>query len=150
MRKKGISPIIATVLIIAITIGAGVLLYGIVQPLIQSNIGKAECVKTTFELDRFSSCVGDGIIKVSIDRTVSTSDEPQVIEWKIVAVTEGEKMTLSGDWEDIVPGIQTTKTLNFNEPGFSVTNIEVYPVIKSDNIIQECTNIKRQIKVSPC
>ncbi|MBU2496541.1 MAG: hypothetical protein KJ767_00590 [Nanoarchaeota archaeon] len=149
MEKKGISPIIATVLIIAITIGAGVLLYSMVQPLIQSNMGKAECTQTTFELDRFSSCAGSGIIKVSIDRTVSTSDEPDVIGWKIVAVSEGEKMTLSADdWDDIVPGIQKTKQLSFSE--FPVTNIEVYPVIKSNNIVQECTNIKRQIKVSPC
>lgn len=151
MRKRGISPIIATVLIIAITISAGIILYGMIQPLIRANIGQATCTQVTFELDRFASCREDSKIWVSIDRTMSTSDEPTVTSWKIVVSSgEGEKMTFDGKWDNIVPGVQLTPELSVSDFGKTVTNVHVYPVIKSENIIEECTNIQRQIKLSPC
>ncbi len=151
MRKKGISPIIATVLIIAITIGAGVVLYAMVQPLIKTNIGKAACTQVTFELDLVNSCkVNANNIKVSIDRTMSTSDEPEVVAWKVIVGNEGEKKTIKADWTDIVPGVQLTKSLPLPNLDFNVENIYVYPIIKVENNIEECTIIQKQTKLFPC
>lgn len=157
--KKGISPVIATIIIIAITVAAGVALYGIVQPLVKSNIVKAACTEVTFSLDRFGSCVENKkILHVSIDRTISTDDEPQVVGWRIsVSADKGEKRRLDSpsNWIEIKPGEQRTQTLQvpdevLEEIGGDIVRIDVYPRIRSENVIEDCVNIKRQIRVSSC
>lgn len=155
-NKKGISPIIATVIIVAITVGAGILLYTMVQPLIKSPIGQAECTKVNFELDKQSSCISaDGqIILVSIDRTMATNDEPTVVGWKIVLSSgEGEKVTIDPPetWEIVEPGRQRTQGILIAGSGLlKISSIEVYPVIKTEMISEQCANMMQRATLSAC
>ena len=50
INKKGISPLIATVIIIAITVAAGITLYTIVFPLISNPLGETACEEVSYHL----------------------------------------------------------------------------------------------------
>jgi len=92
INKKGISPLVATVIIIAITVAAGITLYAMVFPLINRPIAQTSCTEVTFELDSINSCVDisrysiadTNIVHMSIDRTKSSSDEPEISKWTLV------------------------------------------------------------------
>jgi flagellin-like protein len=111
-KKKGISPIIATVIIVAITVIAGIILYGLVQPLIKQSITKTACTEVTYELDSQATCVyytkdllipeAWNSVQVSIDRTQASDDEPQVVGW-MITVGSGVGQKRSYDSRDIAP-----------------------------------------------
>ena len=120
-REKAVSPLVATVIILAITVAAGIVLYSIVWPLINKPIQQTKCTEITFELDELASCVrdvdGDGIsdeIDISVDRTRSKSNEPDIAAWRVIFDNgQGRRIsgefdsTLDADWE-ISPGEQKT------------------------------------------
>lgn len=173
-QKKGISPIIATVLIVAITVAAGLLLFATIQPLIRESIAKSDCTKVTFELDKLSSCVerlggGGNDVYISIDRTMSGVDEPAIIKWiAIVDSGKGEARSLEGSsdngntlWADIEPGDVSTPKLwvvreimseiNKNASCSSascdpVKNIILYPVIEATHGEEACPAAQREIR----
>jgi len=93
LHKKGISPLVATVIIIAITVAAGITLYAMVFPLLNKPITQTTCTEVTFQLDSVSSCVDvskfttaniRNVVHMSIDRTKSSADEPEITDWTLI------------------------------------------------------------------
>lgn len=165
-NKKGISPLVATVIIIAITVAAGITLYAMVFPLISKPIAQTTCTEITFELDGISSCVefdfsgtpgarpNYNTVRVSIDRTKSGPDEPPVVGWNLVldagfgerrsfdlpasfVVSAGEQSTHPYPVSDLVAG---TELLG------NVTRISVYPVINVRGAQLTCEDVTQTIE----
>lgn len=167
-EKKGISPIIATVLIVAITVAAGLILFATIQPLIRESIAASDCLDITFELDTLSTCYDtttqgtppDGSLHVAIDRTRSGTDEPRVIGWQVIANDgAGEKTALKVTevdtpdiWKEINPGNQKTLLIPYDEFDLDAYyGVQTYPIIQAEQVQESCPAITREIKqLSPC
>jgi len=159
LNKRAISPLIATVIIIAITVAAGIVLYAMVWPLINKPIAQTVCTEVTFELDPASSCVkinvdAQGVtnddVKVSIDRIRSPDDEPSIVGWKlIVDAGAGERRSFDETW-NIPSGEQRTFTQNVDTAtlgtlGGNVTGISIYPMIAVKNTQVACEALTRTL-----
>ncbi len=159
LNKKAISPLIATVIIIAITVAAGIVLYAMVWPLINKPISQTSCTSVSFEISSDGSCVkpltGDPVnrVYISIDRTKSAEDELEVTGWKlIVDAGFGERrlydINLGGN--PVNAGEQRTYNQSISavvgtELGGNVNRISVYPVIKVRNSEVFCEEITQTL-----
>ena len=163
LNKRAISPLIATVIIIAITVAAGIVLYAMIWPLINRPISQTTCTEITFELDAEASCMkvlsSDPInqvnqVDVSIDRTKSNDDEPNVVVWKLVldaGFGERRSIDILSSTFSVSPGQQSTYSYNVSaamktDLGGDVNRISIYPVIESRNTQVACEELTRTIE----
>ncbi|HIH51036.1 MAG TPA: hypothetical protein HA250_01605 [Nanoarchaeota archaeon] len=159
LNKRAISPLIATVIIIAITVAAGIVLYAMVWPLINKPITQTICTEVTFELDPESSCVslvgggfpsGTNEVKVSINRIQSPTDEPVIAAWKVIVdAGEGERRSSDETWS-IPSGEQRTNTLSVDNAKLTalkgnVIGVSIYPVINVRNTQVACEALTRTL-----
>jgi len=179
INKKAVSPIVATILILAITVAAAVVLYSVVTPLLKGPKSVLECQQVTFKLDDETSCIkipGAGAnvneVSVSIDRTASKSTEPSVVEWAVVlgSVEGAERITkkcpspagstlcapsIARDW-DITATVQKTPKIGITSADKTqlgekdVGVIEVYPVIKLRIAKEDCTENRQSVRLRVC
>ena len=160
LNKRAISPLIATVIIIAITVAAGIVLYAMVWPLINRPISQTTCTEITFELDAEASCVkilsGDPVnrVYVSLDRTKSADDEPNVVAWKLVldaGFGERRSIDILPSTFSVAPGQQSTYTYDVSaqtrtDIQGNVSRISIYPVVKSKRTQVACEELTRTIE----
>lgn len=153
--KRAVSPLIATVVVIAITITAGVLLYATLWPLMSKQVVGTACTDVSFKLDIDSTCginiTGGKELQISIDRTKSAGEEPEVIAWRTILDSgAGEKITQEQQWQ-VSPGEQRTFTLivdqaTLQELGGDVSGIAVYPVIRERGTRASCTGTAKEVE----
>jgi len=165
MGKKGVSPIIATVLIILLTISAGVMISKILVPFVKNNLYEStECLGFEdyfqFEEIQGSNCISNENILVSIrsksvEREVAGNNANQLNKsisgFSLVFVKSGKTERLD------VPG-NKIKMYNYDDPvsipepgGVRTYNAsvaekfddaEVYPVLASGRICDKSDSIK--------
>jgi len=162
--KKAISPLVATIIIISVTIVAGISLFVMVQSLINKPLGEdlGKCQDVTYTLDSGNTCfrVVDntgtkGIIErqvdVSIDRTRSVKGEPIVVGWKLILDGgEGERITIDTGWV-VEASQQSSFTYILSQQeitaiGGEVKSISVYPIIETGKAELSCSKIIKTIK----
>ncbi len=150
--KNAVSPLIATVIVLAVTVTAGILLYSTLWPLVSKQIASTACSDISFKLDIDSTCginiTGGKELQISIDRTGSSLEEPEVIAWRIVLDSgEGSKITQEQQWQ-VNPGEQRTFSLvvsqaMLQELNGDVSGIAVFPVIQEKRTRASCTGTVR-------
>ena len=153
--KRAISPLIATAIIIAITITAGVLLYAVIWPILTQKVTGDACAEFTFSLDQDSSCTiatgGQNELQISIDRTKSSSKEPKAVAWRLILDADrGEKVLFEKEWQ-VHSGEQrkffeTISNVTLQKLGGNITSISVYPIIESKGTRTSCQDFVRTIQ----
>lgn len=157
LNRKAISPLIATVIIISITVAAGITLFALVLPLI-SNPGGTSCTDVSFVLDPVS-CVDPNIldgnlVKMSIDRTKSSLDEPDIVGWTLVLDAGfGERRSVSIDEATfkVDAGAQSTHSELVDssilaELRGDVNRISAYPTIDVRGTQVTCEAIQQTVE----
>ncbi len=164
-NKKGLSSIVATVLIIMITISALAILAGFLVPFVKNSLTKGtECTDyneyyifdESFNYNCYNISTGDNIylisVKKSSDRDLeNNSDELRIVfklkngEQKTLPIKNGGNSSnllgsilLPGENNLRVPRAGGTLTYVYNGSSSEIyESIEVYPVLKSGRICEQ-------------
>ncbi len=125
--------------------------------MISSPLAGTECTEVSYKLDEGSCKVIVGvldnkynILRISIDRTESSAEEPDIAGWGIILESKGEKRTVSQDFV-VEPGTQTTFNLDvsratIDELKGNVTGLSVFPKIVLGESQIECAETARRIE----
>ncbi len=165
MKKRGLSAIISTVLIVALAIIMIVVIWGVVNTLIDDKLGKAESCYGTFEkikIDEDYTCYNsdDELLNISISRedieidslTIGIWGESQVItkeifnDSQIVSGVFYLGDDLSGDSEVALPSKEGGKTYLVDGIDFEVKKIEIAPKINGNL----CETVDYIDNIFPC
>lgn len=163
-NKRGISPIIATVLIIMITISAISILAGFLVPFVKDSLSKgAECTNygefytfdESFNYNCYNATSGNNLYLISIkksnDRELeNNSEELRIVfrldngEQKTATVKNGDApsniaggVSLPGENGLRVPRAGGTLTYIYNGSNQIYASAEVYSVLKSGKICEQ-------------
>jgi len=175
-NKRGISPIIATVLIIMITLSAIAILAGFLVPFVKNSLQKStECApygsyyifdesfgyncKDTINNTYFVS------IKASFDKELTKNVDGMKIvfneesgESRVIEIKNGSASSLSGGGVSMagdsqasllkLPTLGGAITYVYNaSAGEEFSGAEVYPVLKGGRI---CADVSESINIKPC
>lgn len=160
LKKKGLSNVVSTVMIILLTLVAVGVLAGIVIPLIRGNTEATECItyrdyftfEEEFEYNCFNSDVSDNILYALSVRaaSVNSQTEQDVAGFKlvfgklggvtdVVDANEGDapgsdpemiRMIFTGENIEI-PGSGEVRTYVYNGGSNFYRRVEILPVLKS-------------------
>lgn len=158
MRKKGVSPLITTVLLIIISITAVVVISTIVIPFVRDSLTNSkECfeVLDQITIDTETMCgssmctcyynqsADDLVVNVSIKRgpkeadldrfKISVSGQGTSSIFDIKTGEPGVRM-LDGSTTIQIPEAGGMRTYSLNKTLRGVSHVEVYPVLKSGNV----------------
>ena len=172
LYKKGLSAVIATVLLVLLTIAAGGIIANFVVPFVKDSLSGTECVKFRdyfkFEEDFEYNCYDDnGLHGVSI-KVVDNSDADKVKGFDLIFKKEdsakkvsvrngniescsaGEISILGGTCLDVIeiPGAGSyyVVTYIYNSSGGDYKKAEIYAVIENDDVCE----LSDSIKLIPC
>jgi len=164
MGKKGISPIIASVLIITLTIAGIAIIAGFIIPFVRESLGGAtECLpyQTYFSFDETFgfNCFEGGEIKLSIRANPLQREASELNEFRVVFIGEagsesvtvkdgappGEVVLLDAEGDNLkVPGIGEVRTYVYSG-GTNFKSMEVYPVLESGRICEVSDSINLRV-----
>lgn len=172
-NKKGVSPVIATVLIIMITIASISILAGFLVPFIKNSLQKSsECISYKeyylFDESFGYNCNDGSIYKISVMASFDRALAENIIGMKIVLNEKdgtSKVLDIKNDSESSINegGISmvgdSQNNLRIPSPGGIVTyaylapigdnfvSAEVYPILKSGRI---CADQRESINIKPC
>ena len=164
MNKKGISAIVATVLIILITVAAVTIIWAAIIPMISENLDKAtRCGDATSQLTLkedytcwHSSGSSSGNMSVQVSRgsgSFELADIKVILEtagndehYMILDNTSTGKAYVKGDF----PEINENKVFLINKSIEKPDTVRVTPVIVSGQVLTECEASGRIITVRDC
>ena len=135
INKKGISTIVATVLIILITVAAVAIIWMAIIPMIKNNLeGSSECLSADLDIDTFSGYTCTDSSKNASTVMVSRgSGKSDVVKVRVIFENKGNTYSAIVNSPDINQG----KTYAFNT-SFVPEKISVAPIIKAGNSENEC------------
>jgi len=172
MEKRGLSPVIATIAIILLTLAAAGFIAGFVVPFVKDNLyGSTECVEykehfsfdDEFEYNCYVNIDGDYLYAISIrgdaldqediDRVAGfklqflaegSSEPTDVINGSFVSSESNGIRMLSVSRPEIrIPGPGEVQTYVYNSTGLYQT-IEVYPLLKSGKLCGRTDSVRVQ------
>ena len=143
--KKGISAVVATVLIILITVAAVAIIWAAVIPMIRSQTeGGTACLAAAGALNIKSdfTCKTDNAIDVQVENSPSASGDFKLSKIKVIV----HKTDGSSDFEnfdntgDGIPDTNEEKVLTWNETGIGAEaeSISIAAIVMSGNQEKEC------------
>jgi hypothetical protein len=146
MQKRGISAVVATILIILITIAGIVIIWTMIVPMLKENIeGNEACLNADISVDESSgwtcSDIDEEISSVKIKRGALGDDIEKV---KVVFVYEGESYTKVVD----APGKNQALTYYFHF-SYVPDEIKVAPIVAVGGSFKEC-DIRAIMKPGSC
>ena len=170
-EKRGVAPVVATVLLIALTIAAISLIAGFIIPFVKNSLSNTECVKYRdyFKFDEsfeYNCYNNNGLHAITMRVNSVNSDLPKLKQLELVFVKAGSGKKVSVKTDDIgscnVDGINIFKdgcpdvlrtpgdeysysviTYVFNAgPGMKYNKAEVYPVTQNGQICEISDSIK--------
>lgn len=152
-NKKGISAVVATVLIILITIAAVAIVWQIVQPMITSSLGSASnCVAVNTNgvkvLDDYT-CINS----TGTNHTVSVQVERGVGDFKLVGLRVSilnNGNTINETEKTSVPLAGGTKVYKIGIGSKSATQVEVVPTIQVNNKANATCSPSNVVNLVPC
>lgn len=153
-NKRGVSEVIATVLLILVTIVAAVFIGMIAIPMIKDSLSKSDCVKTVGKLNIIDniaySCYNDSKTSLMIEKktmgdlklegiAVSLSGNEKSFLFKIKNGEQLENTTMSdGSLILNIPDDGEARTYNFTTaPGFEMIKAEIAPILEGGKICGE-------------
>jgi len=138
-RKKGISAIVATVLVILITVAAVTIVWVAVMPMITDTLaGGTACfaVDTAFTLENKGyTCITD---EDTISVQLSMGSENIILEGVQILVSMNGS-TLSETITTGLPGLNEQKVLITTDIYEGAQTVSVAPIIKVGNVEKTCT-----------
>lgn len=163
-RKRGISPIIATIFLVVITLAGIALIYSVVIPLVKNTLAKSECFEAIDQLKintRSSyTCYNEseGTVYVNIKRgpkllpvdmfriSVSGDGESKIFNLKNGTASMEARMFDGGIIEIPNPGEERTYSLNttFKE----ISYVETYYILKGGTPCDKPTDTAKIEKCS--
>jgi len=142
IRKKGISAIVATVLIILITVAAVTIIWAAIIPMIQDQIGgSTECFDASAALSVTTdySCVNDTAkeIMVQVHRGVGsfTLSDLEIITG-VAGTTSTTKVV--EDLSENVPDVNGDKVYTISYTGSKPTEAGVAAIVATGNTVKTC------------
>jgi len=159
MNKKAVSAVVATVLIILITIAAVTIIWSAIIPLIQNNIaGSGDCLAVSgqISINEDTSCINktNQSITIGVHRG-SGSFELVALSAKAITSDGNSYPATITDVSQLVPNgdrtfIVNTTTLGMNSAEFNKTiKINVAPKVKTGAQSKECDPV-REVLISAC
>jgi|TARA_B100002003_G_C14113175_1_gene535379 flagellin-like protein len=149
MYKKGVSPLIATILLIgfAVALGAVVMNWGktIVE---ETSFTVGDCSRVNINVDENTLCYGDNSIQFTLDN-IGDIDLESVVLWVV-----GDKNSYQIDLPDsnLKRNTQASKKVlyDFNSYG-NIVQLQFIPKIKSEDSIIPCTkNSQEKSRLRSC
>ena len=149
MDKRGISAVVATVLIILITVAAVAIIWMAVIPMI-TNIteGGKDCLAASGSLTIKSdyTCKGTGEIDVQVENSPSASGDFELSAIKVIIhKTDGSSVFLkfpdeTGYGAGDIPGTNEEKVLTWTETGIGTNaeSVSIAAIVMSGNQEKEC------------
>jgi len=168
MDKRGIAPVIATILIVLLTMVAVSILAAFIIPFVRENLQKGtECLpyREYFKFDEsfgYNCFDAQGKHGISVKAGTATKKVSEKISgFELVSITEGESKKISFKKEQAAcdSGVKTLGSncqgnLKIPEPGEIITyvyesadkskytSIEVYPTLASEAICEKSDSVK--------
>ncbi len=154
-NKKGVSAIVATALILLITVAAVTVVWAVVIPMITENMGEAEaCLKAAdfleIRTDMGKTCTNTVNTSVQIRRTGDASVNIDHIQVLLIG-EDGNSVTkiLNSTSTPALMDIGEVKTYTFTNP--SISTVEAIVSIKAENgKIYTCNDAKFTAKTITC
>jgi len=149
IRKKGISTIVATVLIILITVAAVTIIWAAIIPMIQGNIkGSQECFEASAALNVITDSVLGGTVDVQIHRGTGSFELTGV---EIITGAGGttKSKTFKESSTEGIPGINGEKVYTITYEGAKVTEAGVAAIVKAGLVEKTCSR-SGMIQLSDC
>jgi len=157
-RKKGISAVVATVLIILITVAAVTIIWAAIIPMIKNQIsGGTACLDAVSQVSIVSegyTCVdstGTGTVKVQISRGAKDFDLEEI---QVLISVGGDTYSMKEEASDLGANEEMLITLNasdFDDVSdiSGATKVEIAPVVTVGNT-QETCDISASAELTEC
>ena len=155
-NKKGISPIIATVLLIVIVIAAVALIIAFLIPFIQDQISGAEsCYSARVSIKEAESCYNSTNVKIKVSRGAEEFELSDIIfkfttedgATKTVKATELNLDLPENPHEERVYDLTRTE-LNIDS-SLEITSVAVAPIVESGTTTKTC-EVTSQVAIVCC
>ena len=149
INKKGVSAIVATVLIILITVAAVTIVWVAIMPMITDTLsGGTAC----FAVDTSFSLKNEGYTCIKDDNTISVQvalgSENITLEGVQILVSKGGSTT-SETITTGLPSANEQKVLITTETYADYQIVSVAPIIKIGNVEKTCT-VSNEVELLPC
>ena len=163
MYKKGLSSVVATTLIVLLTVTAAIIIAGYVIPLVENNLKEGtECFEYKdyfyFEEDFGYNCYNDSLYAISVGANFqeprirkgikgfrlafTKSDESNAINVEEGQLKTGEIRMLNSSINNlIIPKSGEVRTYVYQSP-MEFQSVKIYPLLKSGRVCDENDFIK--------
>ena len=150
-NKKAISTIVATVLIILITVAAVAILWIAVMPMIKDNLAGATggCNDARLDLqivkDEGKTCSNGTGTYVQVSRGAKGTYNLTSVQ--VIAIKDGT--TLLSNSTTIFPGINEERVYILNETSANATKVKIAAIIKETSKNQTC-EASQEVEIGAC
>jgi hypothetical protein len=142
MNKKGISTVVATVLIVLITVAAVTILWVAISPLIDQNLGSGtKCFNAQGKIVLINNVLytfyNDSHVSYWIERRANS---PDIVGLEVYIEVNGETVGSINYNSTEIPAING-KDVFLNETGFAssdVVKIAIAPMVEIDGVATSC------------
>jgi FlaG/FlaF family flagellin (archaellin) len=157
MDKKAVSAVVATVLIILITIAAVTIIWSAIIPMIQNNIsGSGDCLDASGQISLIEdvTCKNSTNIKIGVSRLQGNFQLASIVA-KVYDSTGNSYSAESTDTNIVNIAMNTQKVIIFNTTNFAVADfnnivkVNLAPKIKLGTTTKEC-NLVREVVLRNC
>lgn len=154
-NKKGIAPVIATVLLIVIVIAGVALIITFLIPFMQQQMGEAElCYNARVEIKEAESCYNSDLLIVKVSRGAQEFELSDII-LKVSTATETRTKRISLDLGKSLPEnpheerIYSIDRDDVSDATQEITSIAIAPVVKSGTTEKIC-EVTSEIAIVCC
>jgi hypothetical protein len=150
MNKKGISTIVATVLIILITVAAVTIIWAAIIPMIKDNLyGSSDCMDAQAQISLGTggfTCINSTNGNISL-QIMHGSKDFQLARVQVIIHTAGN--TATEYINNSLPEQNQEKVFFLSSPYPNATKLDIAPVIKTGNTEKNC-GIAQSIDLQAC
>lgn len=149
-NKKGVSALIATVLLMLITVAAVSVIWGMIMPMLQEKITEASqsCISVKIGIDTKEGYTCYDSVNKQLKVMVSRGpDEFKLAGLQIIAFVSGSSYKY--EINDDIVGINEDKVYILNITAGAVEQASVAPILKVGNIKRTCS-ITSRVNINSC
>ncbi len=161
-NKNAISPVVATILMVLITIAAVTIIWGAIIPMVKDQlIGGTSCLDATMEIsvdgtsgytcvDYDAGTIGTTVqANVSVQVTRGSKDFDLAGLQFLVYNANGNTISIENTTASAMPGANEARVFTFNVTNESYTKLDVAPIVKIGNTEEKC-GPAASVTLQPC
>jgi len=140
MNKQGISTVVATSLIILITIAAVAIIWTAIIPMIRNNAPASDaCMGVTANIQIVSACVNDSTGEVKV-RVKQLDTEANITGLQLLVYNANNQgFNSNAAITGLAKNLEADATATTNANFINGTKIEVAPIVKDGELSKTCT-----------